>query len=41
VTGIIILVSLVWVAGVVVCVAIIYRAGIEEGIRRANAGGES
>jgi len=35
-TGIIILISLVWIACGVVCMAIIYRAGIEEGIRRAN-----
>jgi hypothetical protein len=31
-----ILISLVWIAWGVVCMAIIYRAGIEEGIRRAN-----
>jgi hypothetical protein len=30
------LVSLVWIACGVVCMTIIYRAGIEEGIRRAN-----
>jgi len=35
-TLVIILVSVVWVACGVVCMTIIYRAGIEEGIRRAN-----
>jgi len=33
---IVVLISLVWIAGGVVCMTIIYRAGIEEGIRRAN-----
>ncbi len=31
------LISLLWIAGGVVCMTIIYRAGIEEGIRRANS----
>jgi hypothetical protein len=32
----VVLISLVWMAGGVICMTIIYRAGIEEGIRRAN-----
>jgi SNF family Na+-dependent transporter len=36
VTGIIILGLLVWVAGLVACLTIVYQDGIEEGIRRAN-----
>ena len=35
--ALVVLISLIWIACGVVCMTIIYRAGIEEGIRRANS----